>query len=436
MSDESTEKPETPETAAHADEPKTEEPAAHAAGEAEAEPEDQMSPEAIAKRVAALGDEDQLEKIAREEEIKLAERRAKTKGGKKRGLEAAASKRLAQIGGGKVPPKRVAVAADVDPLLARTGQLGKWIRANQSVVTGLAIAAIVAVAGAGGYAWWTQKVETEASQVLTQAVLDEAGRIGDPDKAEDEDRKDPRPVFKTEADRREAALTKYREVQTKYKGTGAAFLARLEEGSLLLDKGDLDGAQAAFNDASSSPLASADAEVKGRAIEGLGFVAERRAAAKPEEKDKWLDEAATQFRALENTDVKGFKELGMYHQARVAEAKGDKDKAVQLLKSLHERLNAPGESHPFPYLETVADDRLRNLSPDALPPKPRGGPMGMPGRGGPPGMGGMGGPGGQPQMSDEQMQRIIEQLKKQAEQQGGGAPLAPIPVPPPAPAPK
>ncbi len=130
----------------------------------------------------------------------------------------------------------------------------------------------------------------------------------------------------------------------------------------------------------------------------------------PAEKDKWLDEAAKQFRALENTDVKGFKELGMYHQARVAEAKGEKDKAIQLLKSLHERLAPPAgdakDAHPFVYLETVAEDRLRQLDPTALPPKARGSAAG--------------GAGGGSKMSEEQIQKLIEQLKHQ--QGGGGAP--------------
>ena len=66
--------------------------------------------------------------------------------------------------------------------------------------------------------------------------------------------------------------------------------------------------------------------------------------------------------------MKGFKELGMYHQARVLEAKGDKDKAKELLKSIRERVNKPGEGHPFPYLESVAEDRLRALDPSEVPP--------------------------------------------------------------------
>jgi hypothetical protein len=403
VTDESSDKPETPEPTGPA---------------GDVEHVDSMSPEAIAKRVAALGGEDEADRIAREEETKLAERRAKLKGGKgkKGGLEAAASKRLQSIGG-KVPPKRIAYAANADAFMAGSGPFATWFRANQRMVTALGLVALIGLVGGGSFFLWSQRMEAAASNDITSAVGDEQGRIGDPAKEDEENApKDPRPVFKTEAERRDAALAKYREVETKYRKTGAAYLARLEEGSLLLDKPDLDGAIAAFTEAGASPLAAADAEVKGRALEGLGFAYEAKAVAVPGERDKWLDLASQEFRALENTDVKGFKELGMYHQARIAEVKGDKDKAVQLLKSLHERLAQPGENHPFVYLETVADDRLRQLDPGALPPKSKGGPMAMPGAGA----------GGK--MSEEQIQQLIEQLKHQQPQGGGAPPPAPAPV--------
>ena len=46
------------------------------------------------------------------------------------------------------------------------------------------------------------------------------------------------PTFKSADERRDAALAKYRDVETKYAGTGAAILARLAEAGLLLDKAD------------------------------------------------------------------------------------------------------------------------------------------------------------------------------------------------------
>ena len=371
--------------------------------EAAAEVEDDASPEAIARRVAALGDDDESAKLERAEELKLAERRAKMKRGKKGGgLEAAASKRLAKIAEKATPRKMIATAVDgADPLLNQTAKLSSWAKKNQKSVGTVVLVAGLAAAGVLGYDTWQQKKESDASAELSKAVADERGRIGDPDK-EDEatpsGAKDTRPLFKTADDRRESALKKFRDIEARFPGTGAAILSRLSEGSLLLDAKKSDEAILAFNDVKASALGQADAEVRGRAIEGLGFAYEQKGA---------LDQAVNTFKELESSvDVLGFKELGMYHQARVLELRnggGDKEKAKELLKTVHERINKPGENYPFPYLKDVADDRLRALDPAALPPKPASQ---------------MGGPGGN-KMSEEQMRKLIEQLKKQ---QGGGAP--------------
>jgi hypothetical protein len=390
---------------ANADETEAEGTGETRADEPAAEEVDDASPEAIARRVAALGEEDETEKIARAEEQKLAERRAKMKRGKKGGLEAAASKRLARIAEKAQPKKMIATAVDgADPLLHQTAALSKWAKKNQTSVGSVVLAAVVAVAGVGGYNSWQQKKEADASAELSKAVADERGRIGDPDKEKDDDAtatnngpKDTRPLFKTADERRDSALKKFRDVESRFPNTGAAILARLSEGSLLLDARQPDPAIIAFNDVKSSALGTVDAEVRGRALEGLGFAYERKGN---------LDEAVKTFKDLEATvDVLGFKELAMYHQARVLEARnsaGDKDKAKELLKTVHERINKPGENYPFPYLKEVADDRLRALDPSALPPKQNNQ---------------MGGPGGN-KMNEEQIKKLIEQLKKQ----GGGAP--------------
>lgn len=384
----------------------------------EDEDDDGASPAAIARRVASLDAEDETERLARLEEEKLAERRRKArqgKGKKKGGLETAASKRLAKIGSKAPPAKRsVATAVDADPLIEKTAEFSKWIKKNQKVVAIVAAAAVVGGLVFGGYSLMQRKRGHEASAALAAAVADQRGRVGDPDREDDDpDRpKDPTPLFRTAEERREAALTKYREVQGKYPGTGAAYLSRLGEASLLLDKQDAEGARAAYEDVVGSPLATADGEVRGRALEGLGFALELKAQAAAEgaDKEKLQDDAIKKFRELENTDVFGFKELGMYHQARVYEAKGDKERAKELLKALYERATKPGEGHPFPMLEQLAEDRLRALDPSALPPKTMNPFAGM-------------GPGGQ--MTEAQRKMLQEMMLRQMQQQqgGGGVPL-------------
>jgi hypothetical protein len=165
---------------------------------------------------------------------------------------------------------------------------------------------------------------------------------------------------------------------SKFPKTGAAILSRLAEGSILLDKKDANGAVQAFEDVKGSALAAADHEVKGRALEGIGFAHELAAAAKPAEAPKHLDEAQKAYKELENAiDVRGFKELAMYHQARVHQAKGDKDKAKEILVTLKERLAKTDEpiggvppGPAFPYLSEFAMDRLREIDPASAPKAP------------------------------------------------------------------
>jgi predicted negative regulator of RcsB-dependent stress response len=381
--------------------------------------EDAANPAAIARRVAALGADDATEELAREEERKLAERRAaKKKGKKKTGLEAAATKKLAKIGTRAEPRRTVAVAADADPLIEKTAALSEWAKKNQKAVQIVGALLCVALLGVAGFLWHQNKRETEASAILAKAVEAQRAQIGEPKKDKEEDDEQSHQLhFKTYEDRRVAALKQYEEVRSKFPGTGAAILARLAEGSLYLDKRDADGALAAFNEVKSSPLAAADIEVKGRALEGIGFANELKATATPAEKDKYLDAALAAFKELENAaDVKGFKELAMYHQSRVLMNKGDKDKAKELLMSLKERLNKPDDAlapglpppTPFPYLKEMAMDRLHEIDPEAAPKTPAGGAGGMPGL--PPGM----------KLTPEQLKMLQEMQKKGVGGHGGG----------------
>jgi hypothetical protein len=369
------------------------------------EEEDKFRPEAIAARVDSLGEETELDRIAREEEKKLLERKRQTKG--KRGLEAAASKRLAKIGDVSVKrPSAIAsaVAADADPV-ERARRAAQWVKEHRQAFGALVTVGVLGIGGALGWVYWQDKRQADASAVLAKAFADERGTISTKDDDEEDDGKARRPLyptFKSGAERRDAALAKYREVEAKYPGTGAAFLARLGEAGLLLDAGDAKGALVAYGDVKASPLAQADAEVRGRALEGSGFAHEQLAQSDAAAKDKHLEDALSAYKQLEQLSAKGFKELGMYHEARVFQEKGDKAKAVELLKDLEKRVTEPGESHPFSYLEFVAEDRLRELDPSALPPKA-------------PKLGGPGG--GTIDMNDPKIQELIRQM-----QQKGGAP--------------
>ena len=267
----------------------------------------------------------------------------------------------------------------------------------------------------------------QASAELMKGVTSERGRISGastPAKPPEEDGvEDPTPVFKSADERRETALASYKKVVSTYPGTGAAILARMGEAGLLLDKRDWDGALSAYREVRDSALAKADVSVRGRAIEGMGLASESKGD---------IDGALKSFRELENTDVKGMRELGMYHQARILYAKGDTDKPKELLKSAREKIKSAnsgnpagpmGELRPFAFLESQIDDLLRRIDPTAIPGSA------------PPGMGGMPpGMGDPSQMTPEKLQRLQEQLKRSMQDAKNKMP-PPAPVPAPAPAP-
>ncbi len=378
--------------------------------------DDKFRPEAIAARIDKIGAETETERIAHDEEQKLLQRRRERK---RTGLEAAASKRLSKIGEGSVkrPSSALQTVPEADPILERAARASRWVREHQSVFGGLVAIGVLGAAGAGGWFLWQDRRNADASVLLAQAFADDLGHIApakDDDGDDESATKQLYPSFKSVAERRDAALAKYRTVESKYAGTGAATLARLAEGSLLLDAGDAKGAIAAYDDVKSSPLARADAEVRGRALEGIGFAFELLAQSAAPSKNAHLDSALATFKALEAIDADGFKELGMYHQARVVLAQGDRTKAADLLKQVEALVSAPGGGHPFSYLQFVVEDRLREVDPTALPPKV---PKTMGGRAG-------AGPGGAVDMSDPKVQELIRQLQRKA-RGDGNPPVAP-----------
>jgi len=382
---------------------------------------DAFQPDAIAARIDAIGAETEVDRIAREEEKKLLARKQKARAGMTP-LEMAASRRLARIG--EVQVKRPTVAAEWvpaggEPVGVRIARLGRWVRSHQAQVAWITGTVVVCLSGVVGWTYWRDQRDAAASSTLARALAFERGQIASKKDADEDDRpsSDLYPTFATVSDRRAASLAKYREVESRYSGTGAAYIARLAEGGLLLDSGDPRGALAAFNDISTSPLAHADVQVRGRALEGIGFAHEGLAEAAGADHDKEIDLALASYKALAQLNSDELQALGAYHQARLLQGKGERSQAVELLKGVHERVTRPGDEHAYAYLEFVADDRLRELDPTALPPETK-----------PSSAGRRGGAGGLPpgvDPNDPEVQRMLQQLREQSKH--GGGPAAPRP---------
>jgi hypothetical protein len=300
-------------------------------------------------------------------------------------------RRREQAAAGPARPVQLLPSEMVDDALTRSASAaGKWLRKNFSVIQWVIVGAIVA---GGGYAFYqsqTEKKSANASDALIAGVKADRGRVMAEDKRSDEDKADdPTKVFKTAEERADNALASYRKVESGHAGTGAAILARLGEGGALLDKRDYNGALEAFSQVASSTLAGADSDVKARALEGLGFAKEGK---------KDFDGAITTFKEL--AGMAGYKELGQYHEARMLLAKGDKDKAKDLLKQVYDVLEKPTEVKSTGYLKAAVEDTLRRIDPSLVPQKAA---IGGGAKGG--------------SMSQEEIERAIKKFKENLEKQ-------------------
>lgn len=298
-------------------------------------------------------------------------------------------RRREQAAAAPARPVQLLPSEMVDDALARSASaVGKWLRDNFSKLQWVLLAAVV---GGGGYAFYasqTEKTTADASDTLAAGVRAATGRVMAEDKRSDEEKEaDPNKVFKTADERADTALASYRKVIAQHPGTGAAILARMGEGGALLDKRDWDKALEAYSAVASSTLAGADTDVKARALEGLGFAKEGKG-------DK--DGATAAFKEL--AGLAGYKELGQYHEARILLAKGENDKAKDLLKQVHDALEKPTEVKSTAYLKNAVDDTLRRLDPTLAPAKS---PIGGGAKGG--------------AMSQEEIEKALKQLKERME---------------------
>ncbi|MFT3764236.1 MAG: hypothetical protein QM820_01750 [Minicystis sp.] len=300
-------------------------------------------------------------------------------------------RRREQAATAEARPVQLLPSEMVDDALARSASaVGKWLRANFGVLQWVIIGALVAGGGYALYSSQTEKKTAGASDALLAGVRAEHGRVMAEDKRSDEEKEvDPTKVYKTNEERADNALASFRKVVADHPGTGAAILARLGEAGALLDKHEWDKALEAFSAVSSSTLAGADPDVKARALEGIGFAKEGKGD---------NDGAMASFKELQG--LAGFKELGQYHEARLLLAKGDKDKAKDLFKQVHDTLEKPSETRSTGFLKAAVDESLRRIDPTLVPPKPA-----------------IGGGAKGAAMSQEEIEKALKRLRENMEKQ-------------------
>ena len=223
-------------------------------------PLDPMSPEAIAKRVARPRREDEVERLARDEELKLA--RAACEGGRRKGRRAASRlprRSASQQIGSKAPPKRVAYRGRRErPRGSRAPSATGSARTSRPSLAAARSSRSQRILGGGGYVgWWTAGARRLGLRHdITKALHDEHGRIGDPAKDDDDTQARTRgPCSRPTDERRDAALAKYKEVEAQVQGHGRGDTSRASRRARCSSTSRIPRAPSPLQDASQSPLA-------------------------------------------------------------------------------------------------------------------------------------------------------------------------------------
>lgn len=348
-----------------------------AAGEETSEPDDQDADE------EAAADDDGGEDGAEEERARAADDEAAkkpSKSEKKRQKQEEKSataavrdrnRRLREQGAAKRKTKRdrerqaaVARGLDasemVDDALARgTHATTQFIRKHFSMLQWVIVLGIAGGIGWQIYSWKSNKTAGKTSDGLMTGVDAELGRVGTDPVGSEEAALSSRPSFPTEEARLEAAEKAFAEAAKNKPGSGTSILALMGQAGVLYDRGKLDEAKSLYEKVQGSELAKHDADVRLRALEGVGLCLEAKGDA---------DGAMKVFVELEKADEPGFSPLGMYHQARVLVARGQKDQAKELLKKAGEKLTKEKSAYQTAsYVEKASRDLMAIIDPSTAP---------------------------------------------------------------------
>ena len=156
-----------------------------------------------------MGEETELDRVAREEEKKLLERR-KAKG---KGSKTAASKRLAKIGEGQGQASLGRHRRRHRPRPTRCSSARPATSGSGSTIrpSGRCGVAVLGVGGALGWTYWQDKRQADASALLAQGFADEHGHVTTKDDDDDDEGK-PEHALSDVQDRRPSATMRSREV--------------------------------------------------------------------------------------------------------------------------------------------------------------------------------------------------------------------------------
>jgi len=231
----------------------------------------------------------------------------------------------------------------MDDIFVRTTHAAaKWLGSNFRWLQWVVIGGVAIAFGVQGSRYFSKSKAAKSSDSLAigldaeGATVRPASTDGSKSDNPELDQLDPRPVYESEEARLLAAEQGYRKAIASYDKTGASWLARLGLAGVLYDQQKWDGALEQYRAVRASELAKQDPDVLGRCLEGIGLSLEGK-------DDK--DAALQAYQELTNQEgAPSLGTLGLFHQARVLLAKGNKEKAKELATKAKERLDKEAQS--------------------------------------------------------------------------------------------
>ncbi len=272
-------------------------------------------------------------------------------------------------------------------------QASEWAKTNRNLAVGIFSVVVLAALGWVSFGWWSAS-QAEAAGSLLETALEIANAEIRTTPSEEE-RESEAPAFATRDERAQAALEAYRRVTQEYGSSHAAPWAQLGEARALFELGQFEESRAAYERALHE--AGGDPMIAWRALEGIGFTYEVT--------EQWAS-AIEKYEELRTIEDGAFQGPADYHIARMRLANGEVVQATTALRELVTRLRGDGEEPAFPFVLAQAEMKLRELDPSSISSSSTPSLIG---------------PGGQLPSGLEGIDpQILEQLRRQLEQQGAG----------------
>jgi tetratricopeptide (TPR) repeat protein len=246
--------------------------------------------------------------------------------------------------------KRAKDVAKPDEFLSTSIHAMSWLEQRRRQA--LTILGVL-VAGGVAFTLWTdlsKNSAAKAGRLMAAALEAEQAEVVTEPPATDENNEDPPLSFRTEKQRAQTVVRRYKRVLARYSEGELGAHAHMGLAGAYLTLGKLADAQREYQAA----LDAHQEDVEPFALEGIAYTFEARGK---------LDEARHHYDDLKTMRDGAYRYLADYHLARLDIAQGKKAEALELLKNV--RQNLPGNPD-LPYLREQTEARIADLEAEGI----------------------------------------------------------------------